>query len=80
MVIKVLGPGCANCRTLMHRTKEALEQLNVKEAIEKVEDIQGMLSYGIMSTPALVIDEKVVSQGRVLTVEAIKELVQRCRQ
>ncbi len=80
MIIKVLGPGCTNCKTLMHRTREALDQLNMSDTIEKVEDIPGMMSYGIMSTPALVIDEKVVSQGRVLTVDAIKDLVQRCRQ
>ncbi len=80
MIIKVLGPGCSNCKTLAHRTKEALDQLNMNAGLEKVEDIPGMMSYGIMATPALVIDEKVVSQGRVLTVEAIKDLLQRSRQ
>ncbi len=80
MVIKVLGPGCTNCKTLVHRTREALDQLNMTDTIEKVEDIPGMMSYGIMATPALVIDEKLVSQGRVLTVDAIKDLVQRSRQ
>jgi small redox-active disulfide protein 2 len=79
MTIKVLGPGCANCKTLAHRTREAMDQLNLSAPLEKIEDIPGMMAYGIMATPALVIDEKVVSQGRVLTVEAIKDLIQRGR-
>ena len=80
MTIKVLGPGCTNCKTLERRTREAVEQLSLDAIIQKVEDYQEMSSYGIMSTPGLVIDEKVVSQGRVPTVEAIKELIQQSRQ
>jgi small redox-active disulfide protein 2 len=80
MTIKVLGPGCMNCKTLERRTREAVEQLSLDATIQKVEDYQGISSYGIMSTPGLVIDEKVVSQGRVPTVEAIKDLIQQSRQ
>ncbi len=80
MTIKVLGPGCTNCKTLERRTQEAIAQLSMVAELTKVEDLPTMMSYGIMSTPALVIDEKVVSQGRVLTVDAIKELLQRSRQ
>ena len=80
MKIKVLGPGCMNCKTLERRTQEAIKELNIPAELEKVQDVPGMMAYGIMATPALVIDEKVVSQGRVLSVDAIKDLVQRCRQ
>jgi small redox-active disulfide protein 2 len=80
MTIKVLGPGCNNCKTLEGRTREAIEQLSLDAVIQKVEDYQEMSSYGIISTPGLVIDEKVVSQGRVPTVEAIKDLILRSRQ
>jgi small redox-active disulfide protein 2 len=80
MTIKVLGSGCANCKTLERRTQEAISALNIAVELEKVQDVPGMMAYGIMSTPALVIDEKVVSQGRVLTVEAIKGLIQQSRQ
>ncbi len=80
MTIKVLGPGCMNCKTLERRTREAVEQLSLDAIIQKVEDYQGMSLYGIMSTPGHVIDGKVVSQGRVPTVETIKELIQQSRQ
>ncbi len=75
MTIKVLGPGCMNCKTLERRTIEALGQLNVEASVEKVEDLDGIVSYGIMRTPGLVIDEKVVWAGGVPTVERIKELI-----
>jgi small redox-active disulfide protein 2 len=75
MTIKILGSGCMNCRTLERRTREAVEQMGLDAVIEKVEDFQKIFSYGILSTPGLVVDEKVVSQGRVPTVEAIKELI-----
>jgi small redox-active disulfide protein 2 len=80
MTIKVLGPGCMNCKTLERRTQEAVEQLNVEAQIEKVVDYPGIMSYGIMSTPGLVINEKVVSQGRVPTIDAIKELITQAQQ
>jgi small redox-active disulfide protein 2 len=75
MTIKVLGPGCTNCRTLEHRTLEALQQLNMQASVDKVTDIDGMVSYGVMRTPGLVIDEKLVWQGGVPTVEKIKEII-----
>jgi len=80
MIIKVLGPGCMNCKTLERRTREAVEQLSLEATIQKVEDYQGMWSYGIMSTPGLVINETLVSQGRVPTVETIKALIQQAHQ
>jgi small redox-active disulfide protein 2 len=75
MIIKVLGPGCMNCKTLEKHTKEALQELNMEAVVEKVEDYQKIASYGIMRTPGLVIDEKVAISGSVPTVEKIKELL-----
>jgi small redox-active disulfide protein 2 len=75
MNIKVLGPGCTNCKTLERRTREALERMNVSATVEKVEDLDGMMAYGIMRTPGLVVDEKLVWQGGVPTVEKIKDLI-----
>jgi small redox-active disulfide protein 2 len=75
MIIKVLGPGCMNCKTLERRTIEALQEINLTAAVEKVVDLEGITSYGILRTPGLVIDEKVVWQGGVPTVEKIKELL-----
>jgi len=75
MTIKVLGPGCMNCKSLEGRTIEALQQMNLTAHVEKVVDLDGIASYGIMRTPGLVIDEKVVWQGGVPTVEKIKELI-----
>lgn len=75
MTIKVLGPGCMNCRTLERRTIEALEKSGIQATVQKVVDLDGIASYGVMRTPGLVIDEKVVVQGRVPTVEQIQELI-----
>ncbi len=75
MNIKVLGPGCMNCRTLEKRTREALSELNLDAVVEKVEDFQKIASYGILRTPGLVIDEKVASSGSVPTVEKLKEII-----
>jgi len=64
-----------NCRTLERRTIEALEQLGVQAKVDKVVDLDSITSYGVMRTPGLVIDEKLVWQGGVPTVERIKELI-----
>ena len=75
MTIKVLGPGCMNCRTLERRTIDALAEMNIQATVAKVTDLDGISSYGVMRTPGLVIDEKLVWQGGVPTVEKIKELI-----
>jgi len=75
MRIKILGTGCPNCKILEKNTKEAIEELNLKAEVEKVTDITEIMEYGIMSTPALVVDEKVVSYGKVLSSEEIKKLL-----
>lgn len=75
MIIKVLGPGCNNCKTLEKVTKEAVAELGLTASIEKVEDYAAIAGYGVMSTPALVIDEVVVSSGRVPTPAHLRELL-----
>ena len=75
MIIKVLGPGCMNCKTLFRRTEEALQELHLEATIEKVESYQDIAAYGIMRTPGLVIDEKVVVAGSVPPTEKIKEIL-----
>jgi small redox-active disulfide protein 2 len=76
MNIKVLGQGCNNCKTLESRTVEALKELNITATIDKVVEYADIASYGIMRTPGLVIDGKVVVQGHVPTVDSIKEIIQ----
>lgn len=66
MIIKILGSGCKNCITLGENTKRALEELGLEAEIVKVTDMKEIMAYGVMSTPALVINEKVVSYGKVL--------------
>lgn len=75
MIIKVLGPGCTNCVRLARATKEAVEALGIEATIEKIEDYPAIMAYGVMSTPGLVIDDKVVSVGRVPTSSQIRELL-----
>ena len=75
MIIKVLGPGCTNCKNLERATKEAVAELGGVATIEKVEDYALIMGYGVMSTPALVIDEKVVVSGRVPKPAEIKVLI-----
>ena len=76
MNIKILGGGCANCKKLEENTMLALKELNLEATIEDVKDIETIIDYGVMKTPALVIDEKVKSSGRVLGVEEIKKILQ----
>ena len=77
MIIKILGPGCKNCAALTENTKEALKSLNIDAEIVKITDYEQMAAYGIMSTPALVIDEKVVSSGKVLKSKDIMKLIEK---
>ncbi len=61
--VKILGPGCSKCRTLEAKVRDVVTKNNVEAEISKVEDIDDMMSYGIMMTPALVVNEKVKSFG-----------------
>jgi small redox-active disulfide protein 2 len=73
MIIKILGTGCANCKKMEENTKQALAELGIEATIEKVEDFKQILAYGVMKTPALVVDEKVKIMGRVASPEEIKK-------
>lgn len=75
MKIKVLGTGCARCKSLEKVTRKAIDDLNLDAAVEKVEDIQKIMEYAVMRTPALVINEKVVISGQVPKISELKELL-----
>lgn len=72
MIIKILGSGCKKCIALGDNAKAAAAALGIQPEIIKVTDFVDMAAYGIMSTPALVIDEKLISAGKVLSVDDIK--------
>ncbi len=75
MVIKVLGTGCANCKKLEAHALEAVKELGIQATIEKVEDLQDIMAYGVMKTPALVVDEQVKIMGKVASVAEIKKVL-----
>jgi small redox-active disulfide protein 2 len=77
MNIKILGSGCKNCITLEKNTKTALQELGLDTQIEKVTDFDKIMQYGVMTTPAIVIDEKVVSFGKVLKPKEITEIIKK---
>ncbi|MBF4692346.1 thioredoxin family protein [Fusibacter ferrireducens] len=75
MIIKVLGSGCKNCKKLEEHTKAALAETGIEATVEKVEDFKEIMAYGVMKTPALVIDEEVKVMGRVATVKEIAKIL-----
>lgn len=75
MEIKVLGTGCARCKSLEKVTRKAVEELSLDASVEKVEDIQKIMEYAVMRTPALVINEKVVMTGQVPKISELKDLL-----
>lgn len=75
--VKVLGSGCAKCNQLEEATKEALKQLGMDTTIEHVTDFAQIATYGVMTTPALVVDGKVLSYGKVLKTEEVVELLKK---
>ena len=76
MKIKILGTGCSSCIRLENNVKQVLKENEINADVEKVTDIPEIVSYGVMSIPALVIDEKVISYGKVLPPEEIKRLLE----
>lgn len=74
MEIKILGTGCSKCEKLEKNVETALHEMNIEATVSKVEDLLELVSYGVMSTPGLVIDDEVQSVGRVLSVNEIKKL------
>ncbi|ASV73671.1 hypothetical protein THTE_1069 [Thermogutta terrifontis] len=74
-LIQVLGPGCAKCQALLKNAEEAVKQLGMDAHIEKVSDINMITSFGVMMTPALVVDGELKLQGKVATVDEIKRIL-----
>ncbi len=77
--VKVLGSGCKKCNDLEAATKQALQNLGMDTEIDHVTDFAAIASYGVMTTPALVVDGKVVSYGKVLKVQEAEELIKKVR-
>ncbi len=75
VIAKILGPGCLRCNKLERATKTALEQLGIEYELEHVTSYEDIASYGVMSTPGLVINGEVVSYGKLLSIDEIKELL-----
>lgn len=75
MEIKVLGPGCRNCKMLEVRIEEALKLTGISAVVSKVEDYDEILAFGVMATPGLVIDGEVILSGKVPTVSALSEML-----
>ena len=73
--IKILGPGCANCRKLEEIAREAVAALGVEAEISKVTDMQQIIAYDVLKTPGLVINEKLVSSGRIPTPQSVAEWI-----
>ncbi len=77
--VKVLGSGCEKCNQLEAATKAALEQLGMDTAIDHVRDFAQIAAYGVMSTPALVVEGRVVSYGKVLKTEEVLAILKKVR-
>ncbi len=78
--VKVLGSGCAKCSALEQAVREALAELGMETAIDHVTDFAQIAAYGVMTTPALVVDGKVVSYGKVLKKDEAKALIRKARE
>lgn len=77
--IKILGSGCAKCSALEEATRTALAELGMETSIDHVTDFAQIAAYGVMTTPALVVDGKVVSYGKMLKTDEAKALIQKAR-
>jgi small redox-active disulfide protein 2 len=77
--VKVLGSGCTKCNQLAAATKAALEQLGMDTTIDHVTDFSKIAAYGVMTTPALVVDGRVVSYGKVLKTDEVVKILQKVR-
>jgi small redox-active disulfide protein 2 len=75
LTIKVLGPGCANCRKLEEIARSAVASAGIEAQVVKVTDMQQIVGYGVLKTPGLVIDEKLVCSGRIPTPENVAEWI-----
>jgi small redox-active disulfide protein 2 len=77
MEIKILGTGCPKCKSLEKLTREVVEQNGIDATVTKVEDIYQIMKYGVMTTPALVVNEKVEIKGRIPSADEIKQILTR---
>lgn len=75
MKIEILGMGCPNCQVLYENVRKAVEELGINAEITKVEDLDKIINYGIMSTPALTVDGEIKFAGRILAPDKIKEFL-----
>jgi small redox-active disulfide protein 2 len=75
--IKVLGPGCPKCKTTYNNVLEALKQSHVEAHVEKIEDIEEMMKYNVLTTPVLMIDEQIKIKGRVAQISEIVDLLKK---
>ncbi len=75
--IKILGSGCIKCNVLEENTKEALKDLGLNEEVGHIRDFAEIAAMGVMTTPALAVDDKVLSYGKVLNKEEIKKLLEK---
>ena len=73
--IKVLGPGCPKCKTTYNNVLEALKQTGIEAEVTKIEDIEEMMKYNVLTTPVLMIDEVAKVKGRIADVNEIKKLL-----
>lgn len=79
MEIKVLGTGCANCKKTKAVVAEAIKELNADATVVEVQDLPSIMAYGVMSTPAIVIDEKVVSMGKVPARSQVVDMIRKAQ-
>jgi small redox-active disulfide protein 2 len=77
MEIKILGTGCPKCKTLEKIAREVVEKEQIQANVTKVEDIMAIMNYGVMSTPALVVNEKVEIKGRIPSYEEVKKVLKK---
>ena len=75
MEVKILGTGCPKCKTLENMTREVVDKNGINATVNKVEDIVEIMNYGVMTTPALVIDGRVVLKGRIPSADELKKLL-----
>jgi small redox-active disulfide protein 2 len=75
MIIKILGTGCPKCKKLEANALQAVKDAGIEAQVEKVTDLDQIMDYGVMLTPSLVIDEKVIASGKTLSTEEIKKLI-----
>lgn len=77
MNVKILGGGCKSCHTLFVNTQEAVRNMALDAEVEYITDMEKVMSYGAMSMPVLVVDEKIVSMGKVLKTKEIEKILQK---